>query len=714
MSAGKPDPHNTGKPDPYNKGGSLKPGDTLNEGDYLVSQNGLYRLQVENNQLVEYGPEGQQIWSKAIGGGSVALDNTGYDWLADGSGNPVDLGNQNNDRADNGVDVYVLQNDGNFVAYDSAKDFSSDNAVDATNKFGKDNIPDPLVAPAGASTGLVAAINSANNRIPPLIKSFGTGSPKLPFTEATGPSASMTTILDNPVLTGSGQAYNAYQSAVSYQNSHEQQWYQNDNDLAKRTGELANKRTTEMDQAYGAVADCNATLRAAAIPNGKPGSIIDETPLLNAVKTAVANVQKYATDYANYGGTLAPANAIWPNGGTGPKDVISPAPAASGPSKPAASGPSKPAAGSSGPGSYNDGYNAGLKAGEAKTTGGGGTGGVGTDTGTVSDAADTTTASSASPSTDYNSLFGTPTDGTTSATGSGSTASTSYESTDGATGTASASDSSSEIASELAQLPSELESANTSSNGETASPDSSLMDSIMMSQLMPHTGTGTDSNNNSGDNSGNGQNSNSSPAQNSSTAQNASATAAPDQTGTAAPAAVTAPATGAAPATTSGTNTRVSVPVDGENQWFSRVVGDAVNTELNNPNGSNAADVYMGTPGENTQQHQWQPIDESQAQTGDIMQWHDRSALVVRDDKGMHIIVDGNLIPVDENTPQNPPQDSFGTYGAYMGFFHPTGLDQDGSTNSSPVETAVTNPPAVTSTQSASTNPPPVTPPTQS
>ncbi len=711
--------------DPHNKGDSLTQGGSLGPGDYLMSKNGLYKLQVEktdngNYQLVEYGPEGQQVWSQGIHGNSVNLDATDYG-LEDGGQYFVNLGNLNEHHADEyGMDAYVLQDDGNFVSYDSAKKYTSDNAVDATNKYGKDNIPNPLVAPTGASDGLVNTIKLANGRIPPLIKTFGTGNPKLPFTEATGPSASMTTILDNPVLTGSGAAYNAYQSAVAYQSSHEQQWYQNDNNLTSLTGKLAARRTSDLDQAYHAVSDCNATLRAAAIPNGKPGSIKDETPLVNAVNTAVANVQKYATDYAKYGKTLAPANAIWPDGGSGPNDVGAPAASSS-----ASSSSSSSASTSSGTGTSSSTYwyDKG-KADQAPTNTGTGTG-TGNE-GAASDANyNTTAASTTAPtaaSTDYSSLFGDAVDGASSGSGS-SLVSSSYGNSYGANygstyGATASSGSNSEISSLLSQLESDVANGN-SSNNNSSNDDSALtsmlpllMEGGLGKALDPNSGQGNDNNDNNNANSGDsGQNSNTSSTQDASSTQNAAA--AQNQPGTAAPAAVTAPDAGTAPST-SGANHLVSVSLDGETQQVPSVVADAINKELNNPNGSNAIDAYTGTPGENSTGQPWQQLDDlSKLQTGDVVQWQDRSSLVVHDDKGLHMIVDGQIVPLTQDTTQSPPQDAYGAYGDFKGFFHPSGADLNSSANTPSAETAVANPPAVTSTQTASANPPPIAPPKQ-
>ena len=61
--------------DPNYKGtDTLKMGDTLHDGQYILSADGRFRVQVQDGKLVEYGPDGgKPLWIKDISGDHVTV-----------------------------------------------------------------------------------------------------------------------------------------------------------------------------------------------------------------------------------------------------------------------------------------------------------------------------------------------------------------------------------------------------------------------------------------------------------------------------------------------------------------------------------------------------------------------------------------------------------------------------------------------------------------
>ncbi|MGV9411230.1 hypothetical protein ACWDOP_15040 [Nocardia sp. NPDC003693] len=139
----------------------------------------------------------------------------------------------------------------------------------------------------------------------------------------------------------------------------------------------------------------------------------------------------------------------------------------------------------------------------------------------------------------------------------------------------------------------------------------------------------------------------------------------PEQVPTTDPPPVTAPVTDAGSPPPVNGKTMVDLPLDGTNQRVSSVVAQAVQRELNNPNGSDALAAYQGTPGEESANSRWAPVGDAQLRTGDVIRWADRSALVVVLNDGPRMIVNGKLIPLSSE-------------GDFRGYFHPTGADVGG------------------------------------
>ncbi|UGT63350.1 hypothetical protein [Nocardia asteroides] len=99
-------------------------------------------------------------------------------------------------------------------------------------------------------------------------------------------------------------------------------------------------------------------------------------------------------------------------------------------------------------------------------------------------------------------------------------------------------------------------------------------------------------------------------------------------------------------------------------QQVSQVVAEAIQRELNNPNGSDARAAYVGTPGESSAANPWTVVDGNDVRTGDVAQWRDHTGLVVVVDGVPNIVVDGQIIPLDPNNPAD---------GEFLGFARPGG-----------------------------------------
>ncbi|GEM31317.1 hypothetical protein NN3_23240 [Nocardia neocaledoniensis NBRC 108232] len=104
-------------------------------------------------------------------------------------------------------------------------------------------------------------------------------------------------------------------------------------------------------------------------------------------------------------------------------------------------------------------------------------------------------------------------------------------------------------------------------------------------------------------------------------------------------------------------------------QEVSSVVAEAVQKELNNPNGSDAKTAYQGTAG---QADTWTQADGSQLRTGDIVEWRNGTGLLVVSENGVQVIVDGQLTPLEQD---GQPKDGRGRFGEFMAFRHPGGAD---------------------------------------
>lgn len=127
---------------------------------------------------------------------------------------------------------------------------------------------------------------------------------------------------------------------------------------------------------------------------------------------------------------------------------------------------------------------------------------------------------------------------------------------------------------------------------------------------------------------------------------------------------------------------RTDAPLpDGTTQNVPTAVAQALNKEIYNTNGSDANAAYAGTTGQQTPSNPWTAVDpnttdpEKKLRTGDVIQWENRSALVVMNESGLNVLLNGQLVQLD---PHNPPDDGHGPFGRFQGFFHPSGIDKAG------------------------------------
>ncbi|WP_280305235.1 hypothetical protein, partial [Nocardia abscessus] len=136
----------------------------------------------------------------------------------------------------------------------------------------------------------------------------------------------------------------------------------------------------------------------------------------------------------------------------------------------------------------------------------------------------------------------------------------------------------------------------------------------------------------------------------------------------------------------------------------SQPVAEALQRQTQNT-ATNAVAAYDGTAGASTADHPWATVnDVAQLKTGDVVQWEKHSALIVKNENGLNILDNGQLIPLD---PNNPPLTE--KYGSFTGYAHPTGLDV-GSNTADPGALA---PPPPTVSTAQPCGPPPVGPPPQ-
>ncbi|GAA5104416.1 hypothetical protein [Nocardia iowensis] len=138
---------------------------------------------------------------------------------------------------------------------------------------------------------------------------------------------------------------------------------------------------------------------------------------------------------------------------------------------------------------------------------------------------------------------------------------------------------------------------------------------------------------------------------------------------------------------------------DGTTQKTSSVVAEAVQKEWNNPNGGNAQDAYAGTPGQKSPEN-WLQIGPEEVDTGDVVTWGERSAVVVEKEGSLYLVAHQKLLKLDDVN--NPPDDGHGAYGDFVAYFRPVGAQLD---KSGDADTAAASP-----AMAPSAGPPPAVP----
>ncbi|WP_433711097.1 hypothetical protein ACQP2U_33260 [Nocardia sp. CA-084685] len=114
---------------------------------------------------------------------------------------------------------------------------------------------------------------------------------------------------------------------------------------------------------------------------------------------------------------------------------------------------------------------------------------------------------------------------------------------------------------------------------------------------------------------------------------------------------------------------------EGERQWVSAVVAQALDAAFGNASGTDAKAAYANTPAKWSDNKQIDPVDPYQLMTGDVATWEkDHSAIVVVfgsfESGTPEVVVNGQLRPFAAEM-----SDSAGDFGAFAGFRHPRGIE---------------------------------------
>ncbi|WP_280273149.1 hypothetical protein [Nocardia wallacei] len=155
------------------------------------------------------------------------------------------------------------------------------------------------------------------------------------------------------------------------------------------------------------------------------------------------------------------------------------------------------------------------------------------------------------------------------------------------------------------------------------------------------------------------------------------------------PPGVTPPAYAGTPPPVTIPGRMVDFPIGNSTVQVPQPVAEALHRQTQNA-GTDAVAAYAGTAGEPTGDHPWATVnDVAHLQSGDVVQWERHSALIVKNENGLNILDNGQLVPLD---PNKPPM--IEKYGNFTGYSHPTGLDVRSDTGASG---ATASPPPVVS-----------------
>ncbi|WP_280477840.1 hypothetical protein [Nocardia asiatica] len=137
-----------------------------------------------------------------------------------------------------------------------------------------------------------------------------------------------------------------------------------------------------------------------------------------------------------------------------------------------------------------------------------------------------------------------------------------------------------------------------------------------------------------------------------------------------APPGATAPTYTGSPPPVNAPSGMVDYQIGNSTVQVSPPVAEALQRQTQNT-AIDAVAAYAGTAGEPTANQPWATVnDVAQLATGDIVQWEKHSALIVKNENGLNILDNGQLILLE---PNNPPLTE--KYGSFTGYFHPTGLN---------------------------------------
>lgn len=141
------------------------------------------------------------------------------------------------------------------------------------------------------------------------------------------------------------------------------------------------------------------------------------------------------------------------------------------------------------------------------------------------------------------------------------------------------------------------------------------------------------------------------------------------------PPGVTPPAYAGTPPPVTTPGRMVDYPIGRSTVHVPQPVAEALQRQTQNA-AVTAKEAYAGTAGDSTADHPWATVnDVANLRTGDVVQWENYSALIVKNENGLNIFDNGQLIPLDPNDPPLTEK-----YGSFTGYLHPTGLDAGSGT----------------------------------
>lgn len=688
----------------YSKlGSTINVGDSIGTGQSMTSANGNYSLALQNGNLVLTGPSGTKLWesetSDADGGktvwatfdpdGSLDVKADAYYQAVTKWSTQAGLKNAAQLRINDDGSLVILDSDGDVISTISAADTV------------KHYYLVQLYRPLGRPPVLEAYLGTTQQWLQDVVDHMGVGKPsQAPDLAKLLSQAGLSDTSDRSDMV------NKYTAKIDAIGTIKTKLKGDDVNVDVELGKVAQATIDGLSRIKNLIDTLNDTLRAPATAKGAPADVqqnpiditIDMQGNLAADKPPTMKAQTVSFLFGaiadcidSVKSEVGKVNDTAQDSGSG-VDKNSP--------------------------SYKQGYNDGKAAGgdnggnNGNNNGGNNNGNNNGGNNGANNGLTPGPGTQATPAanTDYSGLYsdllgnGTTTtgaDGTITTTGDGTTGGDVLS--DGSSGAPGSNPTSSGTAAAIDAAISKLENSGTASgvnagtasygggsgsgSGTGGSDMSSMMQMMEMMQLM-NSGKSTTGSNGTDDGSGDrGRNGAPADTQQGANPQDGQ----PGQQPAAATPAANPPAVTATPdggtAPTTGTKSMVDMKLpDGSSQEVSSVVAQAVNAELNNPNGSDARAAYDGTPGAATAGAPWSAVGNSllpsgesvpDLHTGDVVQWANRTALVVVENGHTMLVMNGTLVQFDPMHPEQLPDDGHGAYGAFQGYFHPSGADLD-------------------------------------